>query len=139
MIGSPGTPETASNKANLSPNAYFVDALLRTATTPSVTDSSLVHEEVATILASSLKQGGLADDDEAYLSQLVSARTGLDRSSADKRVAAVYADARDAAETARKDLAHALLWIFIALLIGAFCASFAGTIGGRQRDNVVVI
>lgn len=139
MIGSPGTPETDSNKADLSPNAYFVDALLRTGVSQSAMDSASVHEEVATILASSLKHGGLSDDDEAYLSQLVGARTGLDRSSADKRVAAIYANARDAANAARKDLAHALLWIFIALLIGAFCASFAGTIGGRQRDNVVII
>jgi hypothetical protein len=30
-----------------------------------------------------------------------------------------------------------LLWAFLALLIGAFCASFAANIGGRQRDQVV--
>jgi len=28
-----------------------------------------------------------------------------------------------------------LLWIFIALLIGAFSASYAATIGGKQRDQ----
>jgi hypothetical protein len=28
------------------------------------------------------------------------------------------------------------LWIFVALLVGAFCASIAATLGGRQRDNV---
>ncbi len=28
---------------------------------------------------------------------------------------------------------------FLALLIGAFCASFSATIGGRQRDNVVTV
>jgi len=69
----------------------------------------------------------------------VSARTGLDRASADKRVSDVYENATQAAETARKNAAHTLLWIFIALLIGAFSASLAGTIGGRQRDNVVII
>jgi hypothetical protein len=140
MIGSAGTTEAASNKANPGPNAYFVDALLRTtnATQPAM-DSVSVHDEVATILASSLKRGGLSDDDKTYLGQLVSARTGLDRGSADKRVSDIYANAREATETARKDLAHTLLWIFIALLIGAFFASFAGTIGGRQRDNVVII
>jgi hypothetical protein len=32
-----------------------------------------------------------------------------------------------------------LYWTFLALLIGAFCASFAATIGGKQRDHVVAI
>jgi hypothetical protein len=136
MIGSPATPEAANNKAN--PNAYFVDSLLRPdASQPAATDS--VRQEVATIFAVSLKQGGLSDDDKSYLGQLVSARTGLDRDSANKRVSDIYANALQAADTARKDLAHTLLWVFIALLIGAFSASLAGTIGGRQRDNVVII
>jgi len=30
--------------------------------------------------------------------------------------------------------AHTLLWLFVALLVGAFSASYAGTIGVRQRD-----
>jgi hypothetical protein len=46
--------------------------------------------------------------------------------------------ARAAADTARKAAAYLSLWIFVSLLIGAFCASYAATIGGRQRDNVVV-
>jgi hypothetical protein len=29
-----------------------------------------------------------------------------------------------------------LLWLFLALLMGAFCASYAATMGGRQRDRV---
>ena len=43
------------------------------------------------------------------------------------------------ADTTRKIVAHSLLWAFLALLIGAFCASFAATIGGRQRDHVVIV
>lgn len=139
MIGSPGPTQAASNKAVPSPNAYFVDALLRPDAAHQATDSAPVHQEVATIFATSLKNGGLSEDDKAYLDQLVSARTGLDQVSADKHVADVYAKVQAAAETARKDLAHTLLWTFIALLIGVFFASFAGTIGGRQRDNVVII
>jgi hypothetical protein len=34
-------------------------------------------------------------------------------------------------KAARKVLAHTPLWIFVALLIGAFCASFAGSEGGN--------
>jgi hypothetical protein len=29
--------------------------------------------------------------------------------------------------------------MFIALLIGAFCASLSATIGGHQRDHVVLV
>jgi hypothetical protein len=31
------------------------------------------------------------------------------------------------------------LWTFVALLTGAFCASFAATVGGRQRDHVPAV
>ena len=47
--------------------------------------------------------------------------------------------ARQAADTARKAVAHSMYWTFLALLIGAFCASFAATIGGRERDRVPVV
>jgi len=40
-------------------------------------------------------------------------------------------------EKARRAAAKASIWIFVALLIGAFCASIAAIIGGRQRDKVV--
>ena len=64
---------------------------------------------------------------------------------AEKRVADVYARtqaklkeaetaAKDAADKARKASAYASLWLFISLLIGAFAASLAATLGGRQRD-----
>ena len=75
----------------------------------------------------------------AYLVQLVTARTGLQQADAENRVSNVFAEAREAADAARKAAAHFLLWLFIALLIGAFCASYAATIGGRQRDNVRVV
>lgn len=41
---------------------------------------------------------------------------------------------KEAAETARKASAYAALWIFVALLIGAFASSLAATFGGKQRD-----
>jgi hypothetical protein len=42
-------------------------------------------------------------------------------------------------ETARKAVAHSMYWTFVALLVGAFCASLAATVGGKQRDRVVVV
>jgi MFS family permease len=40
------------------------------------------------------------------------------------------------AEEIRRTTRTASLWIFAALLLGAFCASIAATFGGKQRDNV---
>ena len=42
--------------------------------------------------------------------------------------------AKNAADKARKASAYSALWLFISLLIGAFVASLAATIGGRRRD-----
>jgi hypothetical protein len=85
-----------------------------------------------------MAQGTMTGADKTYLAQLVSARTGLNQSDAENRVSQVFADAQQSAETARKALAHLSLWLFVALLAGAFCSSYAGTIGGRQRDFVRV-
>ncbi len=51
----------------------------------------------------------------------------------------VVAQARQAEDTARRVTAHFLLWLFLALLAGAFSASYAATIGGRQRDHVKAV
>jgi len=77
--------------------------------------------------------------DQTYLGRLVAARTGISQPEAEKRVSDVIADARQTEDTARKATAHLLLWFFLALLMGAFSASYAATIGGRQRDHVKAV
>jgi hypothetical protein len=74
--------------------------------------------------------------DVAYLAGLVAARTGLSQPEAEKRVSDVVTGAREAEDSARRATAHVLLWLFLALLTGALSASYAATIGGRQRDHV---
>src|SRR5580765_2765229 len=49
------------------------------------------------------------------------------------------AEAQQVAEATRKAIAHSMYWTFVALLVGAFCASIAATFGGRERDRVVVV
>jgi hypothetical protein len=66
-------------------------------------------------------------------------KTGLNQADADLRVSQVFAQAQLALDTARKSAVHLSLWIFVALLAGAFCASLAATVGGRQRDQVIAI
>ncbi len=47
--------------------------------------------------------------------------------------------AQEAVDAVRKATAHSLLWIFAAVLAGAFFSSLAATIGGSQRDRVIVL
>jgi hypothetical protein len=84
-------------------------------------------------------QSDVVAADTAYLAQLVAARTGLNTTDASKRVADTIDTARQVEDETRKAIAHLLLWIFLAFLIGAFCASYAATIGGRQRDHMRTI
>jgi membrane protein involved in colicin uptake len=46
--------------------------------------------------------------------------------------------AKQAADATRKAAAHSALWMFVALLCGAFAASYAATWGGTRRDHVNV-
>jgi hypothetical protein len=127
-----------AQESALDPNAYFVDTLLRSnVAAPEKSDPN--RAEVGRILAHDLTEGAMPAEDKTYLSQLVSARTGASPAEAEKRVSTVYSDAQEAAEKTRKALAHLSLWMFVALLSGAFSASFAGTIGGKQRDRVPVL
>jgi hypothetical protein len=48
-----------------------------------------------------------------------------------------FSRARQGADGARQAIARSMYWTFLALLMGAFCASFAATIGGRERDRVM--
>lgn len=92
-------------------------------------------------------EGRLSSDDTRAASQLVAQRTGLTQAEAERRVTetlqraraeaqALETRAREAADAARKATLAAALWMFVALLIGAFTASLLATVGGRQRDLI---
>ena len=118
---------------------YFADVLLRTNAAAPAQDNAFRRGEIGLIFANSLRQGGMTPADKTYLAQVVSARTGLIEPEAEKKVDEVYAQAQLAADNTRKGIAHSMYWTFLALLVGAFSASFAATIGGRQRDHVVAV
>ena len=136
MVGgsTAGQGARAEGGAEADQNAYFVDTLLRTGS-PTAYDAP-AHAEVGRIMAVGLRGKDLSASDRAYLGQIVVARTGMSQADAERRVNEVITQARESVDEARKVGAHLLLWLFIALLIGAFCASYAATIGGRQRDHV---
>ena len=98
------------------------------------------------ILAKALTSGDMPTADKTYAAQVVAASAGISQADAEKRVADVFdqakAAAAQAAETAKKaaDAARVAgvyisLWGFIALLVGAFSASYMALVGGRQREE----
>lgn len=123
---------------------YYTDSLLRPQsanTSRSQNDS----KEVSTILTRSIVRGELSAEDKDYLIRLVAQRADISESEAQARLNQVTeraqqaidtleAQAREAADEARKAAAIFALWAFASLLIGAFVASFAATCGGRARD-----
>ncbi|MFJ2991277.1 hypothetical protein [Pandoraea sp. NPDC087047] len=132
---------------------YAMDSIFRTtpgsnAPTDQTAAPTLasIQAEVARIFLNSLRTGPLPSADMQYVAQRIAQYTGLTQQDAEKRVSDTYASvqakltsteaaARDTADKARKASAYAALWLFISLLIGAFFASLAATLGGRQRDR----
>jgi hypothetical protein len=147
--GGPGTPVASATD-------YFVDLMFRPRPAPAAAGgqappsenatvgmapagaqpalSSEARAEVARILARSVGQAKVGDDDRAYLAQLVSTRTGLPPDEAQRRVAMVEGQARDAADKASKAGALFSFWTFMSLLFGGAAATLAGMLGGQLRD-----
>jgi hypothetical protein len=134
----PASPP-AQSREGVDANGYLVDALLRPSAPGADKDNSSTRGEFELIFANSLRQGTMSSADGMYLAKVVAVRTGVSQSEAQQRVDDAYIQARQAADAARKAIAHSMYWTFLALLIGAFCASFAATIGGRERDRVPVM
>ena len=138
-VGSAAAEASTQGVGGLGQNGYFVDSLLRSNGSSTAATNPSVRGEIGVILVHSLREGSVPPADKTYLAEIVAAQTGLTESEAEKRVDDVYSNARQAAERARKALAHSMYWTFLALLVGAFCASLAATIGGKQRDRVPVV
>jgi hypothetical protein len=129
----------AESSDTFRPDAYWVDSLLRTNASRVGSDTPSVRREIGLIMLNALREGSLPISDRAYLAQVVAARSGVSQPDAEKRVDEAFSETQQATEAARKALAHAMYWTFLALLVGAFCASLAATIGGRQRDRMMAI
>ena len=134
MVGGAGPAAQAMETKETS---YSVDRLFRSDRMGEYDEASRI--EGGRIFAAALQAKDISTQDRAYLSQMIEARTGVSHVEADKRISEVLTDSRQMLDTARKATAHLLLWMFVALLIGAFCSSYAATIGGRQRDHMKAI
>jgi hypothetical protein len=129
---------TGSGGTSADPTAYFVDNLFRTDHPGSDGDA---RTQTTRILLHGMRNGDLPASDRVYLAQLVSARTGLSQADAEKRVDEVVAqvkaaeqEARRSADAARKAGMYLSIFTALSMLVGAFIASTAAALGGRQRD-----
>jgi hypothetical protein len=150
MVGA--SPAAAGDGSG--PMDYLMDIMFRkdaNASTPatagasSAPGSTASNAEVSRIFVTSMAAGTLSPEDLRYVGRVVAQRTGLAEAQAEKRVGDIYARAqtqwreaqaaaKQTADRARKASAYGALWLLVSLLMGAFCASFAATLGGRQRD-----
>ena len=138
VVGAGAASGKSAQTSPVDPDAYYVDELFRSTTATPEVATPEIRSEVGRIFAKSMAEKNISAADRSYVTQVLVTRTGVGAGEADKRLTDAFTTAQQAADSARKAVAHSLLWIFIAMLIGAFCASFAATIGGRQRDNVVL-
>ena len=137
----------ASDEAPDLTTSYFTDALLRpgnpaAATNPATGSNEAAAAELSRILMRSAAAGEMAAEDRTYVEQLIAARTGLSEADAKARVDSVLKQvedakvaAQEAADTARKAAATTSRLAALSLFIGAFIASAAAALGGRQRDD----
>lgn len=151
-----GSKADSENK----PLPYFLDMLFRKNVEAAPTDVNAMGNmnsnlpqlgtnaskaEVARIYMNGITTKTLPVEDVKYAGQVVAQATNLNQTDAEVRVVETFKAlqtklydaemaARTAADQARKASAYGSLWLFIALLIGAFIASFSAIYGGRQRD-----
>jgi hypothetical protein len=150
MSGTTNSTGVSSNNFDVmsNPMDYYSDMLLRTDQPAADVNRTALRSEINKIFLADMRANKLTQEDRNYLARLVTTRTGMSQPDAERRVedifsraekatANIQASAKQAAETARKATAYSALWMFVALLLGAFIASFAATLGGRQRDGMM--
>jgi len=151
LLGTAGSAIVSGASAGLSqrsandpgPAAIYVDELFRPAPGAAAaggpanqTADTATRAEVTRLLTRSFRdRADLAAADRAYLTQVVSARTGLAQADADKRVNDVLAQAKSDLDKARSAAAKLALWLCAAMFAGALAASLAAIEGGELRDR----
>jgi hypothetical protein len=103
---------------------------------PSNANPNQTRSEVLRLWTSSFRDNqDLNASNKAYVSRVVATRTGVSQADAEKRVNDVVAEAKTAADNARKGAAKLSFWLTAAMLFGAFAASLAAAEGGSLRDG----
>jgi hypothetical protein len=139
--GVTGGAAKAAVQAATGPSAYLLDRLFRTDRPDPAGADAAAKAQTGEIILNGLASGTMPAPDKAYLAQMVAARTGIAPDEATKRIDQLMADAgaakvkaQQAADAARKAGATLAIFTGLALLIGAFIASVAAALGGKERD-----
>jgi hypothetical protein len=146
-VGAAAAGGAAAGVANdpIASRSYFVDMMFRTGKPIDSSMDMTASRREANLILAQAATSDLSPGDRAHLAQMVANRTGVSQAEAERRVTettnaaklasdAAAAKAKEVAEVARKTTADTALWVFVSLLLGAFCAAWAATWGGRQRD-----
>ena len=115
--------------------SYEVDKLFRSERAAPSASSGETRAEATRILARGVAEGALPPTDRSYLAHLVSEQTGLQRSRRGHARRRVFADVQQAADRTRHAASETAIFTGLAMLIGAFIASVAAALGGRERDE----
>ncbi len=138
---SAGLAPAAGSAAQTSPNAVYIDNLLRTDPTAAApansgNDMNATRGEIMRIVRRGMQKGSaILPSDRSYLVKLVSARAGLSQTDAEQRVEQVLTQAKTAADDTRKSAAKFSLWLVASMLAGALAASLAAVEGGNLRNR----
>ena len=129
----------AASGGQSSAGEYEIDSLFRS-TGDAVQPE--VRSEAMRILVKGVSAGEVPAADRQYLAQLVAARAGISPAEAEQRVngaieqlRAAEVKSRELADAARKATSAAAICTALSMLIGAFVASVAAALGGRERDT----
>jgi hypothetical protein len=126
-------PATLSEPSVLS---YEIDHLFRGPRRLPNSDLVPLRGEASRILLTSSSHSGVSPEDRAYLTQMVSAVTGMSGADADRRVDAAITNARSAISRARATTIILAFSIGTCLLLGAIAAWAGAEAGGRHRDGM---
>lgn len=139
--GAASSATQVASSAASNGNGYFMDTLFRKDQPDANASNADARAEAGRIVARAIANGSLDAGDRTYLAKLIASHTGISQQDAEKRIDDVLAQmkaaeekAKQAADTARKASASTSFFLFFSMLIGAFIASAAGALGGRQRD-----
>lgn len=92
---------------------------------------------IARVLATSVAEGSLGNENKAHLNQLVAQQTGLPPQEAEVRVNNAITSAREAADKARRAAILTGLVTAVGLIISFAASWWAALKGGQHRDNMV--
>jgi hypothetical protein len=121
-------------------SGYQIDTLFRSQS-PSGGAGPEVRAETMRVLMKGISDDEVSAADHAYLADLIASHTGISQQAAEQRLDAASAQfkaaaqkAREVADAARKSASAASIFTAFSMLIGAFIASVAAALGGRERD-----